>query len=309
MPKKSNIDYYTTAVSMGDLKNGMLYFDNIIPIHLPFEFEFASVITCKNDLDDVFKKVAAEVLPQEYRRNKEFGERLFLLNALSFDALSKLAIMHFSHAIDDVIEREYEAILENFVNDYLAFVHKFDIGNYPLIYKDGGPRTASLRKNNNNQCSPLLMLSNLKIIEASDAPWEQILEFRKDQTAKVKLRKLRLFAYENYSDKSKSYIEDDILTKIYDYENIANKFGLGMVQATVNNVINSKLFAGITTGSILTTLFAEYPIGLLTVAAGAVVELGQFTLELKKQKYELQNLIKDNPASFITYYRDKYSKR
>jgi len=198
--------------------------------------------------------------------------------------MSKELIRHFNlePKISGISDFKYKKIEKTFANDYFKFIYKYNLENYPLLSVSGSA-IASLPEDNNIPLPAILTLSNLKIIDASDAPWEQIIEFRKDPTAKAKLRKLRLFAYENYEEKSKNYIEDDINSKIYDYEITAKKFGLDLLQATVNNVINSKLFTGVVGGSLLATFFTEPPISLLTASAGIVIELGQLTLEYKRQ--------------------------
>jgi hypothetical protein len=302
----SNIDYYTTAVSIGDLKNGMLYFDKLIPV--VFSVDFAKELANKdiNVFGDVLQKVGKEFFPFEMMTDKNFADDLIELNLSGYNMFSKLLINHFNlpKKIPGVSSKQYDKLEDTFAINYFNFINKHNLGDFPLVSAKNN-NIASLPDNDDTSKPAILTLANLKLIDASNASWEQIIELRKDPTAKIKLRKLRLFAYENYNGKSKNYIEDDIHSKIYEYENTAKKFGLEIFQATMNNVIGSKMFTGVVTGSILSTIFAAPPISIITASAGAIIELGQITLEFKKQKYEFQNLIKDNPTSFITYYKEK----
>lgn len=298
-------DYHTTAISIGDLKNGMLYFDQIIPIAIPLDFA-KDFVEDSDRFGALLRYVGDEILPKDLLRNSEFADSLINVNMSVYNLMSKKLIEQhrLPPQIPDVSLEEYEKIEETFVTDYFDFIYKYKFDELPLL-SIGKTGLAALPEDGTTDLPAILTLSNLKIIDVSNAPWEQIVEFRKDPTAKAKLRKLRLFAYENYTGKSKEFIEDDINGKIYDYENVAKKFGLEIVQAAVNNVVNSKLFTGVVTTSILTSLFGAPINAIITATAGSIIEIGQFTLEFKKRKYELQDLIKDNPASFITYFKEK----
>lgn len=303
----TNKNYNTTAISIGELKNGMLYFDNIIPVCIWIEFikEMG-----KETWGSTFQKVYEDIMPKEYVGNQKFGQAIFNLNETGYKSISKILVENFKldKNILKVSNEQYEQLENIYAQEYFSFINEFDLGHLPLIAVNNTKSALLLDDETDSYANPLLTISNLKLIDATNSNWEQLLEFRKDKDAKIKLRKLRLFAYENYSGKSKNFIEDDIQSKIYDYELTAKKFGLNLIQAALSNVMNSKLFAGLTTGSILTTVFADFPAGILTTSAGIVANLGHLTLEYNKQKIELQNLVKENPASFITYYKDKYEK-
>lgn len=302
----TNIEYYTTAVSFGDLKNGMLYFDKLIPV--VFSVDFAQELS-KKDIsifDETLKKVGKEILPFDLLKDTNFADDLVELNMAGYNLFSKLLIQHFNlpSQIPEVTKEQFDNIEESFALNYFSFIEKYNLSDFPLVSSKNSS-IASLLDDDESLNPAIITLSNLKLIDATKAPWEQIIEFRKDSAAKKKLRKFRLFAYENYTGKSKNFIEDDLLSKIEEYEKIAEKFGFDVFQATLGNVINSKLFSGIVTGSMLSTIFTSPPISLITATAGLVIELGHITLEFKRQKLEFQNLIKDNPASFITYFKEK----
>jgi len=60
------------------------------------------------------------------------------------------------------------------------------------------------------------MISGISLIDAEHADWEQIISLREDSDSKEALRRFRLFTFDNYRGKSKSYIEDDIAKRIAD---------------------------------------------------------------------------------------------
>lgn len=68
-------------------------------------------------------------------------------------------------------------------------------------------------------------------------------------------------------------------------------------------VLNSKLAAGTFTGSLVAALFGQPVTALIAGAAGAVLELAGFVLELKKRRLAFESLVRKNPVSFISYTR------
>ncbi len=79
MTHPNNIEYYTTAVTLGDLKNSMLYFDHIIPVALPIDFLKEITNRDINSLSEILKKVGNEIFPKDLIENKDFADSLATL--------------------------------------------------------------------------------------------------------------------------------------------------------------------------------------------------------------------------------------
>jgi len=153
-----------------------------------------------------------------------------------------------------------------------------------------------------------LVISSLKLIDTSRASWAQILEFRSDNLAQEKLRRLRLFAYTNYRNKPKSYIEDDILRRIDEHRSVVRKWGFETKSSAINMALSSKSIAGGLAGSFAATLFATPVTALGALAGGAIIELGRISLYVVKRNFALQELLQNNPISYIEDARAQLSQ-
>jgi hypothetical protein len=151
---------------------------------------------------------------------------------------------------------------------------------------------------------PLITLSRLRVVDASKLPWEQIDEIRKDPVARDRLRRLRLFAFENYDHKTRDFVEDDLLSRIADYEASAKACGLETVQGRLSLVLNSKLAAGVLAGGFVSALFGQPVAGLVAGTAAAVLEVAGFMIELQKRRIAIESLARANPVSYVSYARE-----
>jgi hypothetical protein len=93
--------------------------------------------------------------------------------------------------------------------------------------------------------------------------------------------------------------------RVADYEESVRQWGFETVQGALSAVLNSKLTAAIVGGSIISSLFGGPSQAVASIATGAVVQIGHVAVELTKQRFALQKLMRDNPVSFISYTRTK----
>lgn len=306
-----NVDVYEhSAVALGDLKNAVLYFDEVVPVDLGIEWLLGQIAveTGRMDLDrfraafrDLMEHML-HILPQRFRGNAEFGEHLLRVNNAMYNVWAKKIIRRFdlSPCLPGVSNDEYQRIDDYAPEAYFQFIYKFGLAGWPLAAAEGPILNAAVDSEPGHS-SALVTLSGLNLLSARDAPWEQVLELRRDAEARRRLRRLRLFAYENYAGKSKAFIEDDILSRIEDYELVTRRLGLERVQGALSVVANSKLTAGALAGTLVSAFLGE-PLPVL-IASGATIafEVGRFALELRRQTLVSDEVARSSPVSFITY--------
>jgi hypothetical protein len=291
--------YITAAVDFGDLKNAALYFDHVIPVCLAVEF------VQKAQFEALLREIR-DLLPPSLLQRPGFPERLAEVNGATYRVFSKLLIQRLDlpPRIPGLSASEYEAVEIASASEYFRFLDEYGLADLPLVSVDG-PASAAMLDDPSSPFSAVVTLANMKVVDASSASWEQIFEFRRDPEARAKLRRLRLFAYEKYPERSRAYVEDDLLTRLADYEDAARQLGLESVQGALSIVLNSKLTAGILAGSMLSTLFGQPVTALAAAAVGAAVEVGHVAVELSKQRFALRRLMRDNPVSFVSYARKR----
>jgi hypothetical protein len=150
-----------------------------------------------------------------------------------------------------------------------------------------------------------LTVASLKLIDTDACEWDRLLEFRKDTEAMGKLRRLRIFAYENYRGKSRDFIEDDIHTRILDYERAAKKWGFTTATGAINTLFDSKLIAGGVAGSFLTAYLQEPLLAIAGMIGTAGIAIAKVGIEFGKQKLERAEIMATNPVSYISYARQR----
>ena len=267
--------YQTTVVAFGDLKNAALYFDHLIPVYLAVE-----LLSDKLEWDSLVGQGARDLLPAALRDRPDFTQQLSEVNLATLNLLLKFTIQHFGlkPQIKGISEEEYAVLEDRAASEYFRFIDEYGLRDYPLA-SGAGPATAWMGDDDDSASSPVVTLTDLKLVDASKVPWEQIFEFRRDLQARDRLRRLRLFAYDNYAGRSRAYIEDDILTRVSQYEETVRQWGLEAVQGALSVVLNSKLTASVIAGSLLSSLFGQPITTLIATGAGTVVELGHIGVD------------------------------
>lgn len=303
-------DYMTTAIAFGNLKNASLYFDYLVPINFLYDLQVEEVRTAIRGNGQSWRDIAraafdAEFLPPDIVLQPGFARAITDLNAICRNCTLKRSFEQSGRPTEGLFQGQYPADDDLFFAKYFDFINDYGLGGCPLVFPDGGTETSSLLEFDDCPRLPILALTNLRLIDASNATWNQIAEFRRDSETRRRLRRLRLFAYDNYAGKPASYVEDDLLTKIADYEEAVAQWGFQTAKGAVNLVLDSRLSSTTAAGAMLASLLG-HPAEALTVAAVAgSIQLGRVAIQLIERRFELQKLVRDNPISYITYSRKK----
>lgn len=210
------VRYTKTAIVFGSSREALLYFDHIVPVNLGLE-----LLPRENDLPDMRRKdwpdfrqvpdgLGGQFLPPSLRHDSQFLEKFSTLNQATGILLLKLIGEKFGlpPRIVGISDGDYASIEKVAATAFYDFVDDFGLKTLPLDCSDN-----LFSEEDVDQSETVVSLASLRLIDADRCSWEQILEFRRDDVARDKLRRLRLFAYDNYSGKSKEYVEDDILIK------------------------------------------------------------------------------------------------
>jgi hypothetical protein len=299
----------TLALSFGDTRNAALYFESVIPCNPYFEARVYEDEKYPNRVPtleewraislDFFRKdgygaAVAQMLPPGLRKTKLFGEKYlaiigdFVLYQQKYNCLAKgHPVPHF---IPSFIDQRLQARITEFVSQLgLQNVPVCDGGGHFTAHADG---------------DAVVSLANLNLIETKGVPWEKIVEFRKDKETQDKLRRLRLFVNDNYTGKSKAFIEDHLRTLISDHDEAVRKWQFETKTGALNIFLGSKLLAGTSLASFASVLMGA-PLSVLSAAGvSAAVEIGKSLIHFGRQHYALRELKRDNPVSYICDARE-----
>jgi len=153
-----------------------------------------------------------------------------------------------------------------------------------------------------------ITLARMPLINMSKASWKQILEFRKNPLSVAKLRRLRLFLYDNYSGKSSEYIQDAIQRDIEDYKSCCIEHGFEFKTGVLSTILDSKTL--LTTGIItfVAFLFGGPSTGCITATIGSTIEIGKVLLTIADKKHSLAKVKDSHPLAYIIEAADALTK-
>jgi len=291
--------YSKSTVAAGALSDALLYFDHVVPITGAVDFGIALQREYQagrhpypmNELERMAKVLLSDTLPPELQ-NDQFRARLTdLYTSISetLQAAAKRGSWEGTPEINQLIPKAE------------CFLEDFGLRKLPLCTS---PRyLGETTESDNPDIS--LTLASLQLIDTEKASLEQLVEFRRDPETKHKLRRLRLFAYENYKGKAPAFIEDDLLSRLEDYAEAVKKSGFETKAAAWTNLMDSKLIQGGVAGSFLTAYLHEPSLAAVSALLTTGITIGRVAVELGKQKFALQKLMADNPVSYIDYAKKK----
>ena len=304
----------TIVFSFGDSKASSLYFDRVVPLGLILDSinEFGS-----DRFRDSFDSKSREhwdalieartkfdrLLPQELNDDQAF---LNLLTDANMSVLIRIAELEHPAAAVRLIgssrasgsrkKRERDEQIQACIRRVNAVQPSFT-ANASLFYQS---KSAS--------DDVIVSISNLNLIDTEKITMEQIHAFREDPDARARLRRLRLFALQNYVGKSKSFIEDDLLNRVDEYEAEARRWSFETRNGTISMLFNSKFLAGAAGGGLIGALMASPALSLASLAAGTIAEFGRIGLDLSRRKFQEKEALRGNPVSFIAEGMKKVGK-
>jgi hypothetical protein len=284
--------YAATAIVLDEPKAAALYFDYVLPLDLYSEFvpePIASTLgkdTVTSIIEGTRSRYSFTVLPDRLLERVETLAPPVLLNDERLRKEVTLLLMFVLGSNDRAVAglQALKAVLDLFPEGSLSAFGKL------------------ARAGNREEDTVSLVLSNLKLVDAERLSWEHILEVRRDAKSMAKLRRLRLLFHENYSGKPSSYIEDDLLRRVDEYDETVKEWRLDTVEQSLEMICSSKSLAATAAAAIAAGLFG----GMTLTAAAAVssgFEVGKIGLSIWKKRRELVKFKNQNDVSYLVEQR------
>lgn len=143
---------------------------------------------------------------------------------------------------------------------------------------------------------PLVSIGSIPVIDPNSLTNELVYDFRNDDDARTKLKRLRSFAHENYGDKPISYIQDDLETRISDYHLASKKWGLRTLESSLTISGTDKILSGACAG--LVSAIAGIPLAL-AAAVGVVAALGTVVVKIQLGRKHFALSQSQDPVSYL----------
>jgi len=151
-------------------------------------------------------------------------------------------------------------------------------------------------EDSNSQCDTSITLSRLNLIDASQAEWRKIIEVRKDVQSHRKLARLRLFMHKNYSNCSFAYIEDDLCSRLEEYEQVRKKFEFKTALSSLSMLLDAKALPASAGAGLVAGLFGGTVLGL---AAAATIEIGKIAINFAEKHHEMRDWQAGHELAYI----------
>jgi hypothetical protein len=297
-------NYSRTVRTCSDIKQCLLYYDYVIFFDPCLEF-----------LDD-FRKFGREedistilepsLIPPKLAQNPDFIDRYSKVHDFYTEETVERGerilerIKHNPDGADDSDESSIEKRVAFTRDTVRPFMEHFGLDKLPVycsIHHQVPSDDEVIEE-------PAVVLSGMKLIDIEATRFQHIIEFRQDPEALRRIRDFRLFAYSTYSEKCRSFVEDDLMKRMYEYEDAAKSWGFNLQTAAATTILQAKpLLGGLLFGA-FSALFRSPLSAAASITAGALITAGQVAVEIKKQRFAHRKMERDHPISYITYARE-----
>lgn len=300
------------AVCFDNLKQAALYFDRVIPVSLrkaggtgtDFEFYFPERIPSRAIINIIFDDES--INSTDNQRYTALGKILD-----SWDEFTKSISPFKYHTAERSTDESYKLLRA-------AYLENHSLPNIGTIRSYFQKYAKALGVSNSDVLVPssqksvgvesevqTLSFTGLELIDVNQASWGQIIEIRNDKESRKKLQKLRAFLNKNYTNKSASFIEDDISSKLYDYEIVRRKHGFDAVSSSISLLLDSKNIQAVAAAGIGAAFFGGPLVGISSVAA---IELSTFAIEFAKRRKTMEDWQSSHEFAYLIELESKLTK-
>lgn len=150
-----------------------------------------------------------------------------------------------------------------------------------------------------NRGDVLLTISGLELVDTKCISWEQIFSIRRNPDARRKLRNFRLFAFENYKDKSRAYIEDDIAKRVEDYQVTCREHAIETRQSCLSILLKAENLRLMGIAGLASLVLGEPIAASAAIVSGTCLDLGGIALEFSKRRLSLNKIKRDHDVAYI----------
>lgn len=183
---------------------------------------------------------------------------------------------------------------------YQHFLHVLGIPSASLFLSDS---TEFLYDSSNTNI--MATIAGIPLVNAEQASLLQIRQLREDTNAQRKLRNLRLFLFQNYTGKPKSFIEDDIHKRMDEYYAAASKHGFDIFESSLTCLIDAKSIQATIAGGLIGWLLGGPVVG---ITSGLTVEIASLSLTLARGIRELRLFRKQHDLAYIFHAKKSIEK-
>jgi len=307
-----------TVVCFESFKSAALYFDRVVPVNLGIvkgDPEYGDILMGYPEW--IPSAALAHLIDGMEGDTKSYSHadrimRIFSTQWPDFARqVSPYAKLWASNRKGGLPEYEVNQEYQKFQNAYFENSTIVDVKPIRQIVKEYASSVGfrsfcvAVNSENTNQVAHSdigITLAQLNLIDAQSADWRQIIEVRKDKKSRQKLIRLRLFIHQNYSNRSLAFIEDDILRRVDEYEQVSKKFGLRTTISSLSMLLDAKSLQASIGSGLAASLFGGAVVGATTAA---IVEIGKIILHIGEKRHDMRDWQLNHDFAYIFHTKKK----
>jgi hypothetical protein len=285
------------VISFGNLKQAALFFDKVLPVKfiegMGWDWIKPEKVPYEVIQHLVFGGLKNEKKFSLYTRWSTAWEE-YILKSLGGDNLGK---------VFESSEQYYQAMQQLYLYNgrlkngqpirlhFADFASRLGIDHASVLIEENKENIFI----NDDPYLSLCML-DIPIVNVEKASWDQILELRRDEESRNRLRRLRLFFFENYKNRDKDYLEDDLQQRLYEFELTRKKHGFSLITGSLEVLLDARNLQAALSSGLFATLLGGPITGLSTAA---LIEVGKIALKISKTRKGLKDLEQGHELAFI----------
>jgi len=157
-----------------------------------------------------------------------------------------------------------------------------------------------------DSASALVRLMNLNLVDVRGASWRQIVEFRRDEDAKIAFARLRDFLFTSCANLSPEGLDDRFSSIIDDYNLKSSEHGLKVKRAAIDVVLNSQQFLKLAGAGILSMLCQQADPQILSQMAAPLLAGTSIVIDCTRAAIasyaalkEKRTALRQHPANWV----------
>jgi hypothetical protein len=140
------------------------------------------------------------------------------------------------------------------------------------------------------------IVDDLQVVSEHDLTWEQVVALRADHQSRFHLLRMRHWLDREMAGKSRSFVEDEIALRLYNYERALQEHGVSTVIGTLASTLDSKVLLG---GPAAIAARSYAGIGAWALFAGAGIVVSKVAIHFAEQMLSYGELREGSEICFL----------
>lgn len=150
----------------------------------------------------------------------------------------------------------------------------------------------------------LVKLLNLGLVDASQASWDQIIEFRRDEAARLAFIRMREFLFRPNSPDAEMSLADRLALQMQEYQLASRKHGFEPVAAAIDVLLNSQNLMKCVAAGILSSAAVGSASAVAVAGTCLGFDCARAVLTGRRKLFDSEEAMTKHPANWVFLARN-----